>query len=84
MRAGAQEAVQTIKRGKPAPYTGVLLPNDEFRYYKERELFAQEIDKALINEPVFVPKERGFIDIALPFLAGFIFGYGIVSAIQNK
>ncbi len=84
MHAGALEAVQTIKRGKPAPYTGVLLPDDEFRYYKERELFAQEIDKALINEPVAIPRELGFIDVALPFLLGSVFTWGVLSAIQNK
>jgi len=64
------EKVLILQLGQPAPYSGVLMDGDQFRYFKTQELEAESLSKAFVNSQ----NESAWSKIILPFIVGLSMG----------
>jgi len=83
VRADDQDIL--IEQGQKAPFPGVLVPEDSYRYYQSRVLTADELESYVTQPEVQVSKERSSaLQIALPFLGGLLLGVIATSALDHK
>ncbi len=65
------EKVLILQLGQKAPYSGVLMDGDQFRYFKTQELEAESLGKAYAK----AQGETTWGQIVLPFLVGLSMGF---------
>lgn len=83
IKSTAQEQDVIIKRGAEAPFTGVLVPEDNYRYYQTRELEADSLSK-LVAQPNVIIEPENHWGLFTMFLAGAVVGVVGKSLIDKK
>lgn len=73
------DRVVEVRLGQRAPYSGIMMDVEQFRYFKTIE-FENEILTRKLTES----KSPSFIEYALPALGGFILGFVVTSALSKK
>lgn len=65
-----------ITKGDHAPFSGVLLSEPDFRYFKTKEASSDELDRYILNEKgdLIEPTTTGVLDYILPFVIGAVVG----------
>ncbi len=64
------DKVLILQLGQKAPYSGVLMNEDQFRYFKTQELEAETLSKAFANSS----SESAWPKLILPFILGLSMG----------
>ncbi len=72
--ASAQQNDLTIKRGEKAQFDGVLVPEDNYRFYGAKVLEADELDRYIVKDPEPSKESPTFLERSIPFFAGILFG----------
>ena len=75
-----------LKKDQKAPYQGVLMPEEDFRWFKSQEKRAFDLDKYILEEKPNIPREEPspFLQVVLPMLFGAALFWGVESAIRQK
>lgn len=79
----AAETIQLIKQGQRSPYTGILMGEEEFRYFKVRELEADSLSEAFVKGPP-PSDESGVVYFAIPLILGLLVGGFVVDTLNRK
>lgn len=72
--ACAQEIITKLSVGEPSPYLGVLMPEDNFRFYVKRDRELSEYEKSTPNSSSNI----------ISGLVGFLAGFALYSVVIHR